>query len=115
LWFIPYRRPFLLKPGITVGLEDYRDIYTDALPYFTPNELFVFAPGIDVGYELVDRFRAEVGYSLAFQPGTGTSHNPRASLRWHITPFDQLDASYNRSGSEVYNSEIVRVSYQHRF
>lgn len=115
LWFTPFRKPWLLKPGLTFGYEGFAHLSPNSDPYYTPDDIVVFSPGLDVGYTLGDRFHVEAGYWLAISRDGKLAHNPRARLLWWITDFLSLAAWYNRSGSATYGFHTGGLRMTYRF
>lgn len=115
VWFAPWRKPWLFKPGVTVGYDDFSQIYPTSDPYYTPDRIVVISPGLDVGWRYKDRFSVEAGYWLAVQPDGTLAHNPRVRLSWWMTEFSRLQLAYHRSGGAEYGFHLATIRFTYQF
>ena len=113
-WFVSgsYRiRP--ARPGVAlegyVGYEDFRTIYPNSIPYWTPDRLVHQSVGISLDHAFSDRLVVGAGLALARNPGYPLSSNLRASLSYQIRRGLSLIAEYYDFGSTAYHSSTVLV------
>lgn len=114
LWFTPLRAPWLVRPNVTYGFEDYTTDYPAALPYFTQPRVHIVTPGVDLGFSN-DRWTLELGYGLAIQTLGPPSHMPRAKVAFRPWRGHELQAKYLRSGSSVYTLDQASLTYSVKF
>ncbi len=113
-WFVngSYRLR-MSRPGVVVesyvGYEDFRTIYRNSIPYWTPDNLVHQSIGLSFDHAFSDRLVVGAGYALARNPGYPLSSNVRASLNFQITRGLSLMAEYYDFGSTVYHSSTVLV------
>ncbi len=111
-WFVSgsYRirmsRPGVIVEGY-VGYEDFRTVYPNSIPYWTPDNLVHQSLGVSLDHAFSDRLVVGAGYSLARNPGYPLSSNFRASFSFQITSGLSLMAEYYDFGSAVYHSSTV--------
>lgn len=114
-WFTPRLGRFGLKIGSALYYDDYTTILEWPWPYFTANDLLSVSPSLIATWDWEDTLYAEAGYTLTINEGWYISHNPRAVLRWKISPSNRIDLEYQRTNSGEYSFNLLRLSFQHRF
>ncbi len=94
--------------------EDFKNIYSKSLPYWTPEALSTSVLGLKMSHNFCSWLNLGGGYSLANQRAV-YSHNFCGHIGININRYGKIFFQYIKDGSQIYNTENYLAYFQYRF
>jgi len=96
------------------SFEDFKNIYSNSLPYWTPEELSTSSVGLNISHNFYSWINLGGGYSLTNQRAV-YSHNFNGQIGITFSKYGKLFFQYIKNGSKIYNAESFLAYFQYRF
>jgi len=109
---------FLNNPKVFIygyySYEDFKNIYSSSLPYWTPDKLSTASLGLKVDQNFGRWLSLGAGYALTNQQAV-YSNNYSGQVGINFSKFGKFFFQYVKNGSSVYNAESFLAYLQYRF
>jgi tetratricopeptide (TPR) repeat protein len=106
------------KPRVTLAgfysYEDFDSVYTNSLPYWTPDKLSTFWGEVGIEHKFFNFLTFGFSSAVAKNPGQFTSINYRGFAKFRVWRFE-IYALYEKYGSAVYNYRSSRFYLRYTF